>query len=160
MSNCGSYLVEYTNPEFLLRGGCKVDVIYLGNSTYAHTLRTPHIQNKTAQFDDTGIAKQTLWDSSGWGGLIDEALGGVCELAAMYLFTKRDYATLVEHTYFFTMSAFFAVGDREGMLRNAALALPGEADAKIRNLFEGDEIAYIHAHNAAHGCFAAKVERV
>jgi hypothetical protein len=26
-------------------------------------------------------------------------------------------------------------------------------------LFENDDIAYIHAHNAAHGCFSAKVER-
>jgi hypothetical protein len=49
--------------------------------------------------------------------------------------------------------------DADGMLRNAALALPGEADAKIRALFADDDIAYIHAHNAAHGCFAAKVER-
>jgi hypothetical protein len=49
--------------------------------------------------------------------------------------------------------------DAQGMLRNAALALPGQADAKIRDLFAGDEIAYIHAHNAAHGCFAARVDR-
>jgi hypothetical protein len=49
--------------------------------------------------------------------------------------------------------------DSDGMLRNAALALPGEADKKIRMLFEADEIAYMHAHNAAHGCFSAKVER-
>ena len=49
--------------------------------------------------------------------------------------------------------------DNEGMLRNAALALPGQADARIRELFESDEIAYIHAHNAAHGCFAARIER-
>ena len=49
--------------------------------------------------------------------------------------------------------------DADGMLRNAALALPGEADAKIRGLFADDAIAYIHAHNAAHGCFAARVER-
>lgn len=49
--------------------------------------------------------------------------------------------------------------DKDGMLRNAALALPGQADARIRDLFESDEIAYIHAHNAAHGCFSAKVER-
>jgi Protein of unknown function (DUF1203) len=49
--------------------------------------------------------------------------------------------------------------DVEGMLRDAALALPGEADAKIRTLFDTDDIAYLHAHNAAHGCFAAKVER-
>ena len=45
------------------------------------------------------------------------------------------------------------------MLRNAALAGPGEADAAIRNLFDEPEIAYIDAHNAAHGCFAARVER-
>jgi Protein of unknown function (DUF1203) len=56
-------------------------------------------------------------------------------------------------------SMAFRAFDRDGMLRNAALALPGQADAKIRELFASDEIAYIHAHNAAHGCFAAKVER-
>jgi Protein of unknown function (DUF1203) len=53
----------------------------------------------------------------------------------------------------------FRAFDADGMLRNAALALPGQADAKIRELFGQAEIAYIHAHNAAHGCFAAKVER-
>jgi hypothetical protein len=54
----------------------------------------------------------------------------------------------------------FRAFDAEGMLRNAALALPGQADTKIRELFGQAEIAYIHAHNAAHGCFSAKVERV
>ncbi len=49
--------------------------------------------------------------------------------------------------------------DAAGMLRTAALALPGEADEKIRTVFADPAIAYIHAHNAAHGCFAAKVER-
>ncbi len=49
--------------------------------------------------------------------------------------------------------------DAEGMLRGALLALPGEADAKIRELFDQPEIATIHAHNAAHGCFAARIER-
>lgn len=53
----------------------------------------------------------------------------------------------------------FRAFDRDGMLRNAALALPGQAETKIRELFATDEIAYIHAHNAAHGCFSAKVER-
>ena len=53
----------------------------------------------------------------------------------------------------------FRAFDKDGMLRNAALALPGEADAKIRELFDMSEIAYIHAHNAAHGCFSARVER-
>jgi Protein of unknown function (DUF1203) len=49
--------------------------------------------------------------------------------------------------------------DQDGMLKNAALALPGQADAKIRELFADDNIAYIHAHNAAHGCFSARIDR-
>jgi len=49
--------------------------------------------------------------------------------------------------------------DADGMLRGALLAMPGEADAKIRELFEAPEIATIHAHNAAHGCFLARIER-
>ncbi|HEV2866235.1 MAG TPA: DUF1203 domain-containing protein [Allosphingosinicella sp.] len=49
--------------------------------------------------------------------------------------------------------------DREGMLRGALLAPPGEADARIRELFERPEVAEIHAHNAALGCFLARIER-
>lgn len=49
--------------------------------------------------------------------------------------------------------------DAGGMLRGSLLALPGEADAKIRALFERPEIETIHAHNAAAGCFAAKIVR-
>jgi hypothetical protein len=49
--------------------------------------------------------------------------------------------------------------DGAGMLRGARLALPGEADAGIRDLFGNPDIAYIHAHNAAHGCFVATVNR-
>ena len=49
--------------------------------------------------------------------------------------------------------------DAEGMMADAMLAQPGQADASIRTLFENAEIAYIHAHNAVRGCFAAKVER-
>lgn len=49
--------------------------------------------------------------------------------------------------------------DARGMLRGAALALQGDVDAQIRTLFARPEIAYLHAHNAAHGCFAARVDR-
>jgi len=49
--------------------------------------------------------------------------------------------------------------DGEGMLKGALLVAPGEADAAIRALFERPEIATIHAHNAAAGCFAARVVR-
>lgn len=53
----------------------------------------------------------------------------------------------------------FRAFDADGMLRDAAFALPGQADQKIRGQFDNADIAYIHAHNAAHGCFSAKVER-
>jgi hypothetical protein len=49
--------------------------------------------------------------------------------------------------------------DGEGMLLGSTLAQPGEADAKIRALLERPEIAEIHAHNAAAGCFSARIVR-
>jgi hypothetical protein len=49
--------------------------------------------------------------------------------------------------------------DCNGMLRDGVLASPGEADARIRALFERDEIDTIHAHSAAYGCFLARIER-
>jgi hypothetical protein len=49
--------------------------------------------------------------------------------------------------------------DRAGMLQDALLAMPGEADARVRFLFERPDIATIHAHNAAYGCFLARIER-
>lgn len=49
--------------------------------------------------------------------------------------------------------------DRDGMMADAVLAQPGEADARIRKLFDNPEIETIHAHNAARGCFSAKIER-
>ncbi|HEX6741834.1 MAG TPA: DUF1203 domain-containing protein [Sphingomicrobium sp.] len=49
--------------------------------------------------------------------------------------------------------------DRDGMMADAILTQPGEADAGIRRLFANPEIATIHAHNATRGCFAAKIER-
>lgn len=49
--------------------------------------------------------------------------------------------------------------DTAGMLTDARLALPGGAEAAILSLFADPRISYIHAHNAAHGCFAARIER-
>jgi hypothetical protein len=49
--------------------------------------------------------------------------------------------------------------DSDGMMADALLAQPGEADAGIRKLFANPEIETIHAHNAARGCFSAKIER-
>jgi len=49
--------------------------------------------------------------------------------------------------------------DRDGMMADAILTQPGEADAGIRRLFENPEVETIHAHNATRGCFSAKIER-
>ncbi|MFC0203799.1 DUF1203 domain-containing protein [Novosphingobium soli] len=56
--------------------------------------------------------------------------------------------------------------DAPGMLRRARLAAQGEAGAPlggveeaIAELFADPTIACIHAHNAAYGCFAARIER-
>ena len=49
--------------------------------------------------------------------------------------------------------------DKEGMMAEAILTQPGEADAGIRKLFENPEAVTIHAHNATRGCFSAKIER-
>jgi hypothetical protein len=45
------------------------------------------------------------------------------------------------------------------MMTDAVLTQPGQADAGIRKLFENSAVVSIHAHNAARGCFAAKIER-
>src|SRR6478672_4986791 len=49
--------------------------------------------------------------------------------------------------------------DKDGMMAEAVLTQPGEADAGIRKLFANPAITTIHAHNATRGCFAAKIER-
>ena len=49
--------------------------------------------------------------------------------------------------------------DKDGMMADAILTQPGEADAGIRKLFGNPEIETIHAHNATRGCFAAKIMR-
>ena len=49
--------------------------------------------------------------------------------------------------------------DAEGMMADAVLTQPGEADAGIRKLFDNPEIVAIHAHNATRGCFSARIER-
>jgi hypothetical protein len=49
--------------------------------------------------------------------------------------------------------------DQEGMMADAVLTQPGEADEGIRKLFANPAIRIIHAHNATRGCFAATIER-
>lgn len=48
----------------------------------------------------------------------------------------------------------------DGMLIGADLGRDGaETKAKIEAIFADREAAYIHAHNAMHGCFAAEIRR-
>lgn len=49
--------------------------------------------------------------------------------------------------------------DCPGNLHRAALALSDNVDAMARQLLDDPAIAYIDAHNAMHGCFAARIER-
>ena len=47
----------------------------------------------------------------------------------------------------------------DGMKIVAHLSAPNQHDATIRALFADPRIAYILAHSAAYGCFAARIER-
>lgn len=50
--------------------------------------------------------------------------------------------------------------DRDAMLIGADLGRDGaETKAKIESIFADPATAYIHAHNAMHGCFAAEILR-
>ena len=49
--------------------------------------------------------------------------------------------------------------DSTGMMAEAVLTQPGEADEGIRRLFANPRIETIHAHNATRGCFSARIER-
>ena len=49
--------------------------------------------------------------------------------------------------------------DSRGMMGEAALAQPGEADEIIRRLLENPSVDHVDAHNAIRGCFAARIER-
>lgn len=49
--------------------------------------------------------------------------------------------------------------DAAGNLHRAALALSDDVDTLARALLDDPNVAYIDAHNAMHGCFAARIER-
>ena len=49
--------------------------------------------------------------------------------------------------------------DSAGMMTDAMLSEPGEADTGIRRLLGDPGVEMIHAHNAIRGCFAATILR-
>jgi hypothetical protein len=50
--------------------------------------------------------------------------------------------------------------DAEGMMLAADIVEGARADALIAKLFEDPKIAYLHAHYAKWGCYAARIDRV
>jgi len=49
--------------------------------------------------------------------------------------------------------------DAAGMLIGAELALNDDVAEAIARRFDDPDAAYLHAHNAAYGCFAARIDR-
>jgi hypothetical protein len=50
--------------------------------------------------------------------------------------------------------------DADGMLLGAELALADDVAEKARGQLADPAVAYLHAHNAAYGCYAARIDRV
>lgn len=49
--------------------------------------------------------------------------------------------------------------DADGMLQDALVAGPDGQEEAIRTLLKMPQVACIHAHHAAYGCYAARIER-
>jgi hypothetical protein len=49
--------------------------------------------------------------------------------------------------------------DAEGWMEDADVVPGAELEQLILKLFENPRIAYLHAHNAGRGCFAARIDR-
>ena len=50
--------------------------------------------------------------------------------------------------------------DEAGMMVDAEIAPGAELVPAIERMFAKDEVAYLHAHNAGRGCYAARIDRV
>lgn len=51
------------------------------------------------------------------------------------------------------------VFNSDGMLVGADMGVNGDVKVKIEQALARPDVAYIHAHNAMHGCFAAEIRR-
>lgn len=49
--------------------------------------------------------------------------------------------------------------DEDGMMADARLAQPGEADALVREMLANPDIDHVDAHTAIRGCFMGRFER-
>jgi hypothetical protein len=69
--------------------------------------------------------------------------------------TVRDSLPPVMHSRVMSLRAFSA----DGVIVDARLAQPDEVAAAIERQFADPRAAYIHAHYAAYGCYAARIDR-
>ena len=105
---------------------------------------------------ESGIVRMTV-DSPTFPcrvSLTDRAIG---EKVLLLNHVSHDVANpyRATHAIFLSLRGF----DADGMMAEAILTQPGEADEGIRRLFANPDVATIHAHNATRGCFAARIER-
>lgn len=49
--------------------------------------------------------------------------------------------------------------DADGFMRHGAVVEGADLQARIGELFADDGVAFLHLHNAARGCYAARVDR-
>ena len=49
--------------------------------------------------------------------------------------------------------------DQAGMMTDAEVSPGAALEPVIARMFAGREVAYLHAHNAGRGCFAARIDR-
>jgi hypothetical protein len=49
--------------------------------------------------------------------------------------------------------------DAEGMMIDAEVVSGGEVESCVLKILTNPAVAYLHAHNAARGCFAARIDR-
>jgi hypothetical protein len=75
--------------------------------------------------------------------------------AARETVTLRDELPPVLRGRQISLRAF----DAAGMLVGAELSLNDDVEATIARQFANPAVAYLHAHNAAAGCFAARIDR-
>lgn len=50
--------------------------------------------------------------------------------------------------------------DADGMMLDAELVAGGRAEPAIERLFANPYVAYLHAHYATRGCYAARIDRI
>lgn len=94
-----------------------------------------------------------------------ESRGGATPYRARHAIFVREAASAparyvdevppVMHTRRLSLRGF----DAEGMMVDALISEPGEADAGLRQLFANPTIDEIDVHNATRGCFSARARR-